>query len=131
MVQRIAVGRAHVVHADRRDSPHARVDLGRANDEAAAATAAEHANTLPVHGRLGPQVVHRCAKSFGIDFRCNGVSRQALALAPERLIDRQGDEALFGQLLRIQVPVSYTHLDVYKRQGSLGHTDPRDQRPEQ
>lgn len=37
------------------------------------------------------------------------MARPALALAPEGLIDRQGDEALFGQLLRIQVRALLLH----------------------
>ena len=53
MVQRVAVGRAHVVHADRRDGLHARVDLGGADDEAAAAADADHADPLAVDERPG------------------------------------------------------------------------------
>ena len=87
--ERVAVGRAHVVHADRRDRLHARVDLGRADDEAAAAADADRADAAPVDERPGAQEIDRGAEGLGIDVRRDRVARLALALAPERQVQGQ------------------------------------------
>ncbi len=49
MPQPITVGRTHVIHADRRNSLHARVDLGGTDDETAAAANPKNANPVPVN----------------------------------------------------------------------------------
>jgi hypothetical protein len=82
--QRVTAGCAHFVHADRCDGLHARVDLGRTDDEAAAAADAESANPAPVHEGLGAQEIHCGAEVLGIDVWRHGIAGLALALTPER-----------------------------------------------
>ncbi len=56
------------------------------------------ADAFPVDERLGAQVVDGGAEVFGVDVRRDRVARLAFAFAPERQIQRHGDEALFGHL---------------------------------
>ena len=109
MVQRVAVGSAHVVHADGGDGLHARIDLGGTDDETAAAANAENADALPVDERLGAQIVDRRAERLGVDIGRHGIARLAGDVAPERLIDGQRDKTLFGQFLRVQVRALLLH----------------------
>ena len=103
MMQCIAVGGTHIVHADSGNRLHARIDLGGTDDETAAAANAENADPFPVDEWLGAQIVHRRAEGFGVDVRRYGIARLAGAFAPERLIDGQRDETLLGQFLRVQI----------------------------
>ena len=103
LLEPVTVGGAHVVHADGRDGLHARVDLGRADDEAAAAANPDRADPLLVDERLRAQEVHRGAEVLGVDVRRDGVAGLALALAPEGQVQGQGDEALLGHLRGVEV----------------------------
>ena len=47
MLERIAVGSAHIIHADRRDGLHSRVDLGRADDKAPTSANPKNAESEP------------------------------------------------------------------------------------
>ena len=103
MMERIAVGSTHVVHADRRNGVHSRIDLGRTDDEAPASADPEDADPVPVDEGLVSQEVHRGTEILGINVRRNGIAGQALAFAPERQIQGQGDEPLLGQLLGVKI----------------------------
>ncbi|MNN37064.1 hypothetical protein D3C81_1509940 [compost metagenome] len=109
MVQRVAVGAAHVVHADGGDGLQARVDLGGADGEAAAAADADHADALAVDEGARAEEVHGGTEVFGVDVRRHGVARLARAFPPERQVQRQGDEALLGHLLRVEVGALLLH----------------------
>ena len=53
MLEPIPVHRAHIIHADRRDGLHSRVDLGRADDEAPAAANPQNTDAiLSTNGRV-------------------------------------------------------------------------------
>jgi len=84
-------------------------NLGRTDDETAAAADAENADPFLVHQRLGAQVIHSRAEGFAVDVRRYGVARLAFAFTPERLVDGQSDEALSGQFLGIQVRTLLLH----------------------
>ena len=96
MPQGIPVGRTHVVHADRRDRLHARVDLGGADDEAAAAADADRADAAAVNEALRAEVVDGGAERFGVHVRRHEIAGLAFALAPERQVNRHRDEAALG-----------------------------------
>ena len=68
-VQRMTIDCAHVVHADRGDGLDARVDLRRADGEAAAAANAEHADAPPIHEGLITEVIDGSTESFCIEVR--------------------------------------------------------------
>lgn len=103
MPQPVTVGCTHVIHADRRNSFHARVDLGGADDEAPAAANPKSANPLPVNAWSGAQKINRSTEILSINIRRNNVARLPLTLAPEGQIEGQGDESLLSQLLGIQI----------------------------
>src|SRR4051794_27506605 len=67
---------------------------GQVRLPAITAADAEYADTIAIHERLGAQVVRSRAEGLGIEVGRDGISRLALALAPERLVDGQADEAL-------------------------------------
>jgi len=60
--------------------PSGRVDLGSADDEAAAAAAAD---PLSVDKRARTQEIDRSAEPFGKEVRCNAIARLSFALAPK------------------------------------------------
>lgn len=101
--QPVAVDRAHVVHARRRDGLQPRVDLGRADDERPAAADAHAADALAVDEGLRAQVVDGAAEGFGVQLGRDGVPGLARAAAPEGEVERDGDEALLGQLGDVEV----------------------------
>lgn len=104
LAQPAAARGAHVVHARCGDGPDSRVDLGGADDEAAAAADAQRPDALAVDGAyLGAEVVDRRAEGLGVFLRRHAVARLALAAAPVREVQRDGHEALLGQLGRVQV----------------------------
>ncbi|MNL21399.1 hypothetical protein D3C87_1426870 [compost metagenome] len=103
VLEPVAVGGTHVIHADRGDGFHARVDLGGTDDKAAAATNPQHANALAVDKRPRAEVIHGGAEVLGVHVWQYRVTGLAFAFAPERQIQRQGNEALFRQFLRIEV----------------------------
>src|SRR6185503_18858017 len=63
----IAVGRAHVVHADGCNGFHARVDLGRADGEAPAATYPENTDPAAINKGASAEEIHGRAEILGID----------------------------------------------------------------
>jgi hypothetical protein len=65
MAQAISTGSAHVAHADRRQGPDARIDLGGADDEAAACADPDGADPIRVDEGLGAEEVHRGAEVLG------------------------------------------------------------------
>ncbi len=83
VLEAVAVGGAHVVHADSGNRPHAWVDLGCADDEAAATANTQHTNALAIDEGLAAEVVHGGAEIFGIHIGQHGIARRALAVAPE------------------------------------------------
>lgn len=108
-VQPLPCRRTHVVHADRGDGLDAWVDLGGTDYKAAAATDAQAANAVRVDKGLRAQEIHGRTDVVRIDFRRHQVSRCAATLAPEGKIDRQRDEALLGQLLRVELGTLLLH----------------------
>ncbi len=103
MSKPVTAGRTHVVHAYRRNGLHARVNLGGADDEAAAAANPKNANPVSVNECPGAQKIDRSTKILGINIRRNNVAGLPLTLAPEGQIEGQGDESLVSQLLGIQI----------------------------
>src|SRR5437762_1799167 len=85
--ERIAVDTAHVIHADRRDSSHPRVDLGRTDDKASTAADPKNTNARLVDKPSRAQEIHPSTESLGINIWQNRVARLALALSPERQIE--------------------------------------------
>ncbi|MNE49495.1 hypothetical protein D3C80_1440180 [compost metagenome] len=83
VLERVAVGCAHVIHTDGGNRLHPRVDFCRTDDKAAAATDTENADAVAIDIRLGSQVIDRCAERFGVNIRRHGVTRLSLAFAPE------------------------------------------------
>lgn len=79
--QPVTVGCTHVIHADRRDRLHVRVNLGGADDEAAANP--QNANPISVNEELGTQKIDRSTEIFGINIRRNNAERLPFTLAPE------------------------------------------------
>src|SRR4029453_4963291 len=92
-----------IIHADRRDSFHSRIDLGRADDKAPTSANPKNANPSPVDKWSGPQEIHRSTESLGINIRQDRVARLSFALSPERQIQGQGDKSLVSQFLGIQI----------------------------
>ena len=111
-----AVGIAHVVHAHRSYRFEARIDFGGADDEAATAANAQDADLIAVDEGLLTQVVSGGAEVFSVDVRIDTVTGLAFALAPVRKVDSQGDKALFGQFLGVQIGALFLH-------GTHGMTD--------
>lgn len=104
LVEPIAVHGAHVVHAGRGDGLDARVDLGRADDVAAAGADSQGADALAVdRAHLRSQVVDGRAVDLCELVRRRAVARLALAAAPVREVQRHGHEALLGELGRVEV----------------------------
>ncbi len=103
MPQPVTVGRTHVIHTDRRNRLHARVNFGGADDEAPAAANPKTANTVPVNEWPGAQKIDRSTEILGINIRQNNVAGLPLTLTPEGQIEGQGDESLVSQLLGIQI----------------------------
>ncbi|MNH03716.1 hypothetical protein D3C79_629870 [compost metagenome] len=69
MLESIAVGGTHVVHADRCNRFHAWINFRRTDGKAAAATDTQHANTVPINETLSTEIVNRRTEVFGIDVR--------------------------------------------------------------
>ncbi|MNI44452.1 hypothetical protein D3C73_988280 [compost metagenome] len=109
MLEPVAVGGAHVIHADSGDGFHARVDLGGTDDKAAAATNSQRANALAVDKRPRAEVIHGGTEVLGVHVWQYRVTWSSFAFAPERQIQRQGNEALFRQFLRIEVGALLLH----------------------
>src|SRR3954447_11086211 len=103
MPQGVPVGRAHVVHADGGDRLHARIDLGGADDEAPAAADPDYADPIPVYEALTAEIIDRGAKCFRMNIWRDKVAGPSFAFAPERQIDRHGDEATFGHHRGIEI----------------------------
>src|SRR3954452_17014070 len=103
MPQRVPIGGAHVVHADGGDRLHARIDLGGADDEAPAAAYSDRADPVPVYEALAPEIIDGGTKRFRIHIRRYKVASPSFAFAPERQIDRHGDEAALGHHRGIEI----------------------------
>ena len=109
MVERIPIGGAHIIHADCRDGLHSRVNLGRADDKAPAATNPKNTNPFPVGEWPGAEEIHRSTESLRINIRQNRIARLALTFSPERQIQGQSDESLISQFLGIQIRTLLLH----------------------
>ena len=87
MIKAVAVGVAHIIHADRRDGLEARVDFRRADGEAAAAANADDAHVVPVYKIAGAKVVGGGAEGFGIGVGIDAVARRPFAFTPVGQVD--------------------------------------------
>src|SRR5437763_14932292 len=58
MLEPIAVRSAHIIHADRRDGSHSRINLRRTDDKAPAAADSMNSNPTPVDKRPRAQEIH-------------------------------------------------------------------------
>lgn len=103
LAQPVARRGAHVVHRRRRDGFQPRVDLGGADDERPAAADADAADALAVDEGLRAQVVDCAAEGVGVELDGDGVAGLAGAAAPEGEVERDGDEALLGELGGVEV----------------------------
>lgn len=101
--------RAHVIHADRGDGLETRVDLGRADKEAAAAADADATDALAVDESPRAQEIDSGAECLRIKIGRNRVARLTVALAPEGQIDGHRHETLLGHLRRVQVGALLLH----------------------
>ena len=102
VLQPVAAGCPHVVHADRCDGFQAGVDLRSADGEAAAAADPDNADTFPVDKGAGAEEIHRCAEVLRIDIRQDGIARFSVAFTPEGEVECQRDEPAFGQFRGVQ-----------------------------
>nr|WP_267276458.1 hypothetical protein [Arthrobacter sp. CDRTa11] len=109
LVEPVAVGGAHVVHAHRGDGLDPGIDLRRADHKAAAAADPDGPHALLVNEGLRAQVVHRGAEVFGIDVGRDGVARLAGAFSPEGEVEGERDVALLGHFGGVEVGALFLH----------------------
>ena len=103
ILQSVAFGRSHVVHAYGSDRLQPRIDLRRTDGKTAAAADAYRTDAFPVDELPRSEKIDRRAEILRINVRQDGVARFPVAVAPEREVDGQRHETLFGQLRGIQV----------------------------
>ena len=103
MLEAIAVGRAHVVHADGGDCLETRIDLRSTDHKTAAATNADGTDAFPVDLWASAEKVHGGAEVFHVEVGQHRVAWCAGALAPERQVQGQGHETLFSHFGGVEV----------------------------
>ncbi|MNH33878.1 hypothetical protein D3C79_944330 [compost metagenome] len=103
MLEAIAIGAPHVVHADRGNRFHTWIDFRCTDGKAAAAADPQHSNSITINKALGTQIVYSRTEVFGIDVWRHQVTGTALTFSPERQINGQGDETLLCQFLGVKI----------------------------
>ncbi|MNH38437.1 hypothetical protein D3C79_994660 [compost metagenome] len=84
VLEAVAIGGAHVVHADRGNGFHSRINLRRTDGKAATAADAQHADAVAINETLSAEIVDRGTEVFGIDVRRYQVTRTPVTFPPER-----------------------------------------------